>query len=189
MASSQPGDMALQPLRALDPARLQAALGQRAAAAGAPRESFALAPNGGPEAPGAAGPKAPVPESFRRFEAMVLQTFIQNMLPRDGGAVYGKGVAGDMWKSQLAEKIADAIAGRGGIGIAERVLGGRYGQAAPATEARPAKAAADDAAAPPPVELAPAVIDEMLNRLNDALTGALSGTVSSGTEHRVAHDV
>ncbi|MBL8578228.1 MAG: rod-binding protein [Mesorhizobium sp.] len=57
---------------------------------------------------------------------MVLQTFIQNMLPKDGAAVYGKGMAGDMWKSLLAEKIADTMSERGGIGIADRMLGQRY---------------------------------------------------------------
>ena len=56
----------------------------------------------------------------------MLQTFIQNMLPKDGAAVYGKGVAGDMWKSLMAEKIADVMAERGGIGISDRILGDHY---------------------------------------------------------------
>ena len=34
----------------------------------------------------------------------MLQTFIQNMLPKDAEAVYGKGMAGDMWKSLMAEQ-------------------------------------------------------------------------------------
>ena len=70
--------------------------------------------------------KAGVPESFKRFEATVLQTFIQNMLPKDGAAVYGKGMAGDMWKSLLAENLAKVMAERGGIGIADRMLGAHY---------------------------------------------------------------
>jgi flagellar protein FlgJ len=83
------------------------------------------------EAPAEAA-KAATPETFRRFEAMVLQTFIQNMLPKDGAAVYGKGMAGDMWKSMLAEKVAGVVAERGGIGIADRMLGGHYaGEAKP----------------------------------------------------------
>ena len=57
---------------------------------------------------------------------MVLQTFIQTMLPKDAEAVYGKGMAGDMWKSLLAEQLGDAMAERGGIGIADRVLGDHY---------------------------------------------------------------
>ena len=42
------------------------------------------------------------PKSYANFEAMVLQTFIQTMLPKDAEAVYGKGMAGDMWKSMMS---------------------------------------------------------------------------------------
>ena len=31
---------------------------------------------------------------------------MQAMLPKDAETVYGKGVAGDMWKSMMAEKLA-----------------------------------------------------------------------------------
>lgn len=61
-------------------------------------------------------------ESMRKFEAVVLTTFIQNMMPKDASSVYGEGLAGEMWKSQLAEKIADQLSKRGGIGIANRLL-------------------------------------------------------------------
>lgn len=65
-------------------------------------------------------------KKFKKFEAMVLQTFIQNMLPKDTEGVYGKGLAGDMWKSQLAERVADVMAERGGIGIAKSMLADHY---------------------------------------------------------------
>ncbi len=32
---------------------------------------------------------------------MVLQTFIQNMLPKNTEGVYGEGLSGDMWKSMM----------------------------------------------------------------------------------------
>lgn len=67
-----------------------------------------------------------VPETFQKFEGMVLQTFIQSMLPQESEAVYGSGLAGDMWKSFLATEIANQMAKAGGIGIAERVLGQHY---------------------------------------------------------------
>src|SRR5690606_36863105 len=86
---------------------------------------FELGETGDAKAADPAG-KPDIPASFKRFEAMVLQTFIQNMLPRDSASVYGKGMAGDMWKSLLAEKDAEVMAERGGIGIAYRVLGERY---------------------------------------------------------------
>lgn len=65
-------------------------------------------------------------KKFKKFEAMVLQTFIQNMLPKDTEGVYGTGLAGDMWKSQLAERVADVMAERGGIGIAKSLVADHY---------------------------------------------------------------
>ena len=56
----------------------------------------------------------------------MLQTFIQNMLPKDTEAVYGKGMSGDMWKSMMADKLADVMSDRGGIGIADRLLADHY---------------------------------------------------------------
>ncbi|MCX7303238.1 MAG: rod-binding protein [Hyphomicrobiales bacterium] len=116
------------------------------------------------------------PESFRKFEAMVLQTFIQNMLPKDGAAVYGKGMAGDMWKSLMAEKMAQVMAERGGIGIAGRMLG-QYSAAGGAS----AKAATG--AQIPQIEskpdagerlgIAPAILDSMQRSLSDLLTDDL----------------
>jgi peptidoglycan hydrolase FlgJ len=87
--------------------------------------AFALAQN----APGAssAGPTGQKPpETFVKFEAMVLRSFIQSMLPSDAGAVYGGGLAGDMWKSLLAEEVAEVLAKSGGIGIAGGLLKDSY---------------------------------------------------------------
>lgn len=61
---------------------------------------------------------------LQKFEAAILSTFVQAMMPKDTTSVYGEGLAGDMWKSQMAEKIADQISQRGGIGIASRLLSG-----------------------------------------------------------------
>ena len=43
-----------------------------------------------------------IPESYRKFEAMVLQNFLKYMMPNDSEDVYGKGMAGDIWKSMSA---------------------------------------------------------------------------------------
>jgi flagellar protein FlgJ len=130
------------------------------------------------EAPAEAA-KAATPETFRRFEAMVLQTFIQNMLPKDGAAVYGKGMAGDMWKSMLAEKVAGVVAERGGIGIADRMLGGHYaGEAKPAAEAAATSQPAESRNAPETgdqLHIAPAVLDGMQRSLSELLTEAAAG--------------
>jgi len=65
--------------------------------------------------------KKEVPETYRKFEAMVLQNFIKTMLP-DSDEVYGKGSSGEIWKGMMAEQIASEIAREGGIGIADKLL-------------------------------------------------------------------
>ena len=127
MASSPP--IVLDVARAVELSGVEAAraeLAKRAGSASAAAGVFSLAGTGNAQLSAAESGQPKTPESFKRFEAMVLQTFIQNMLPKDGAAVYGKGVAGDMWKSLLAEKIADVMAERGGIGISDRILGDHY---------------------------------------------------------------
>nr|WP_254007726.1 rod-binding protein [Rhizobium sp. L1K21] len=66
--------------------------------------------------------KQDTPETYRKFEAMVLRNFVQEMLPSENESVYGKGTAGDIWKSMMAEHLADAIAEGGGIGIADKLM-------------------------------------------------------------------
>lgn len=57
-----------------------------------------------------------------KFEGMVLQSFIQSILPKDTDSAFGSGLAGDMWRSMLSEKIANVVAEHGGVGIANRIL-------------------------------------------------------------------
>ena len=90
----------------------------RLSAAADARSAAALAANG--------RSTRAVPETFRKFEGMVLQSFIQSMLPQESEAVYGSGLAGDMWKSFMATEIANQMAKAGGIGIADRILGDHY---------------------------------------------------------------
>lgn len=75
-----------------------------------------------------AGRTRKTPDAAQKFEAFVLQTFIQEMMPDTPEGVYGSGVAGDFWKSMMSEKIAEQVAERGSIGIADYV---RKGHAIP----------------------------------------------------------
>jgi len=124
VAISPPSDIVLDVMRAADPARVEAARAQlqRAArSAGAPDMSFRAQPVAAPKpADGGAG------EAYRQFEAMVLGSFVQSMLPSEASAVYGEGLAGEMWKSMLGQQLGDAISQRGGIGIANRLLADSY---------------------------------------------------------------
>lgn len=58
---------------------------------------------------------------YRKFEAFVLQVFIGEMLPEGAHDVYGKGVAGGIWRSMLAEQLGAQLAQGGGIGIAKQL--------------------------------------------------------------------
>ncbi len=122
MAISPPSDIVLDVARAADPADIRKAHAEllgRAGQSDAPFQAAGLA-NARASRPAAGA------ESFRRFEAMVLQTFIQNMLPKDADGVYGKGLAGDMWKARMSEHMADVVAERGGIGIARSLASAHY---------------------------------------------------------------
>ncbi|MBB2973824.1 rod-binding protein [Mesorhizobium sp. RMAD-H1] len=56
--------------------------------------------------------------AYTKFEAFMLQSFVQSVFPEDTGAVFGQGIAGEYWKSMMAEAIAQKMADAGGIGIA-----------------------------------------------------------------------
>ncbi|WP_164753790.1 MULTISPECIES: rod-binding protein [unclassified Mesorhizobium] len=134
LAISPPSDIVMDVARAVDPADIETARAALAKRAGGATGTFSLdtaaSVDAGAILSRATADKAAAAtdpaKKFKKFEAMVLQTFIQNMLPKDTEGVYGKGLAGDMWKSQLAERVADVMAERGGIGIAKSMLADHY---------------------------------------------------------------
>ena len=123
-------DLVLDVARAADPrkvAEARAALQTGVAAAKTAAADFTAAVTDAAPAMVSALPQAvasavPAKGAAEQFEAYVLQNFVQSMLPADNESVYGKGLAGDMWKSMLAEQIATKMADAGGIGIANRLL-------------------------------------------------------------------
>lgn len=126
MAISPPVDIVLDVARAAsadDVAAARERLAARATSTAAPGFEIAA-----PAAPFPARDANAMPEVFRKFEAMMLQSFIQSMLPEESEAVFGKGLAGDMWRSMLAEQIAGVMADSGGIGVADRILKNYYGR-------------------------------------------------------------
>lgn len=126
MAISPPGDIVLDVARAVEPAELEVARARLAQLAATSSEATFPTP-GAAIVDGSAPERAqPSPDPLVRFEAMVLQTFIQSMLPEGVESVYGKGIAGEMWQSLLSEKLGETLAARGGIGIADRMLRDYY---------------------------------------------------------------
>lgn len=45
-----------------------------------------------------------------QFDAFVLKTFVEAMLPKETEGLFGTGTAGEFWRSMLAEKIAEQLA-------------------------------------------------------------------------------
>lgn len=131
MAISPVGDIVMDVVKAADPAEVQAA--REKLAAGRPAASGATfsindTANDTAGAGEAAGSQPEVKaqqKPFQRFEAMVLQNFVESMLPKSDDA-YGGGMAGEMWKGLMAEKLAGVMSERGGIGIANRLLADHY---------------------------------------------------------------
>ncbi|WP_320200913.1 rod-binding protein [Agrobacterium sp. rho-13.3] len=136
MAISPPSDLVLDVVNAADPTQVLAAreklrsvsAANEASVLTASNAGFASAINSIDTAAGKAGignihppvSSEKIPDTYRKFEASILSTMLQNMMPKESEEVYGKGSAGDFWKSMMAEQMADAVSKRGGIGIAEQ---------------------------------------------------------------------
>ncbi len=56
------------------------------------------------------------------LESVLLKNFVDQMLPKDAVAVFGEGVAGDVWKSMLSEKIANEVAKSGALKLADKLF-------------------------------------------------------------------
>jgi flagellar protein FlgJ len=131
LAVSLPSDIVLDVARAVEPDALEAArarlasLAGRALGAEAPAAHFSIADLRNSDMPKGAT-TAETPETYRKFEAVVLSSFVQSMMPAKAGAVYGEGLSGDMWKQLLAQQLGTVISDRGGIGIADSLLKDHY---------------------------------------------------------------
>ena len=70
-------------------------------------------------------PNKPNSRPYKDFEAFFLQTFVQSMLPKEAESLFGSGPAGKIWKSMLAEHLANELAKSTAFGIAETIAENR----------------------------------------------------------------
>lgn len=156
VAISPPSDLVLDVVRAADPAEVQAAqaklkanraafaansLAEAGAGFGAAMDVISQpATKAGLANAEPSKRMAEMPDEYRKFEASILQNFIGSMLPSDSEQVYGKGSAGEFWKSMMAEQIAEGMSKTGGIGIAEQM----YSQALARSEGKVVNATTDE---------------------------------------------
>jgi peptidoglycan hydrolase FlgJ len=73
---------------------------------------------------------------YRKFEAFILQSFVETMLPKESEELFGKGTAGSVWKSMLAEQLGNQLAKGQGVGIARQLAAAHAAQlqTSPASE-------------------------------------------------------
>jgi len=110
------------------------------------------------EAPG--GPDK-LAQAKTQFEAMMLNSFVGELLPKDTGEVFGQGMAGDMWRSMLAEQVSMQIAKSGKLGLTRRLFAtheldlrsARPGEGGKGAAVSPAQMSANILSAPAAAEL------------------------------------
>ncbi|HVQ72004.1 MAG TPA: rod-binding protein [Bradyrhizobium sp.] len=107
-------------------ATMDSEVSKAAATARAAADQSTKAVQSEPGSPNAAAPvqviKASSPgDVYRKFEAFVLQVFVETMLPQQSQDLFGKGTAGTVWRSMLAEQLGNQLAQGKGIGIAKQL--------------------------------------------------------------------
>jgi peptidoglycan hydrolase FlgJ len=142
MAFNPRTDVIMEVLSAADPSRVSLAAQRLSALAGSnpPGSDFSTdlerAANSAASIPAPLGnaadarsrlaelPGAPdkLGQAKTQFEAMMLSSFVGELLPKDASSVFGKGTAGDMWRSMLAEQVSLEIAKSGKLGLARRLF-------------------------------------------------------------------
>ena len=141
MAISPPSDIVLDVASAADPAAVRAAtarLAKLAADPAASAEDFGKAMAAARAAPkpvaSAVSPLHPTigtmqtmtravhgkSDVYQKFEAVLLQNFVESMLPKDDELFGDKNSAG-AYRSMMAEQLATQLSKAGGIGIAKSV--------------------------------------------------------------------
>ncbi len=141
MAIQPPSDILLDVAGAADPAKVRAAtlrLAKLAAEPAAVDKDFGKALAAASAAGKATTPGVPAPHTtasdivslkrtpshkgdvYQKFEAVLLQNFVESILPKDDD-LYGDKTSASAYRSMMAEQLASQIAKAGGIGIAKAV--------------------------------------------------------------------
>lgn len=64
---------------------------------------------------------SPAAAAAQKFEAFILQTWLEAMLPKEDSGAFGHGTAGGVWRSMMAEHLGAQLAKSGAIGL-DRIL-------------------------------------------------------------------
>ncbi len=120
-------------------------------------------------------------KAVKQYEAFVMQSFVQSMLPKDANATYGKKTAGQFWKSMMAQEIGKEVSKSTRLGIAEAALA-RTAPARVEAVTTPRIKPVVETAASEPVRSGPvAFLSRLMNGLREVLA-----RIFGGHESRVA---
>ena len=143
MAIEPPSDIVLDVLKAADPTRAAAAsqrLSELGNMRGASSPDFATAVDEVAKTAGAIGNSSSAvaagalnqpttrlsndagSKNQTEFDAMLLSNFVKEILPKDASSVFGRGFAGEMWKSMLADQVSRQLASSGALPISKRLF-------------------------------------------------------------------
>jgi flagellar protein FlgJ len=138
MAINPGSDLLTDALLAAEPRRAKAAtdrLANLAASDGAAAAEFDNALAAQPVSTQAAAAQHPLSVSigsqatvvrkpahpYQLFEASMLKAFFESMLPNNAKSVFGAGLAGNIWKSMLADSLGTTVSKGKGVGIARQL--------------------------------------------------------------------
>jgi flagellar protein FlgJ len=81
------------------------------------------------------GAKSPGAIAAQKFEAFVLQTWLEVLLPRTEGGSFGTDGSANIWRSMMAEQLGMQLARNGAIGLKKIITAQEVGQAGGASGA------------------------------------------------------
>ena len=60
-------------------------------------------------------------KAYQKFEAVLLQNFVESILPKDS-ELFGDKNSADIYRSMMAEQLANQLAKSGSLGIAKQIM-------------------------------------------------------------------
>ncbi|WP_158808098.1 rod-binding protein [Beijerinckia sp. L45] len=146
MAISPPSDIVLDVASAADPAKVRAATERLAKLAADPTATISFSDAlASTKSPAVTGSSTPAPttaapagfadardrmttagphdklKAYQKFEAVLLQNFVESILPKDD-ELFGDKNSADIYRSMMAEQFANQLAKSGSLGIAKQIM-------------------------------------------------------------------
>ncbi|HEY8007923.1 MAG TPA: hypothetical protein VIE66_14245 [Methylocella sp.] len=61
-------------------------------------------------------------KAYKGLEQLILKNLVETMLPKDSGVLYGNGTAGDIWRSFLADQLANQVGKSIDLGVVPKSM-------------------------------------------------------------------